>query len=106
MSRFLQLAALGLVLGAGCAAALPRPSAATAARAQGRWPETTLEQLEHGRAVFVQRCSGCHSLPLPDSRTEAQWIKVLDEMAEEAKLTPAERVLVERFVLTARTRQD
>jgi len=104
--RFIALAALGLMLGAGCAASLPCPSAATATRAQGRWPDATLDQLEEGRAVFVQRCSGCHALPLPDSRTEAQWKKVLDEMAAEAKLTADQRVLVERFVLSVRTRQD
>jgi cytochrome c5 len=102
--RFIALAALGLTL--GCAAALPRPTAATAARAQGRWPDSSLAQLEEGRAVFVQRCSGCHALPLPDSRNEAQWKKVLDEMSADAKLTASERVLVERFVLSARTRQD
>lgn len=104
--RFIALAALGLTLGAGCAASLPRPSAATAARAQGRWPDSSLAQLDQGRSVFVQRCSGCHALPLPDSRTEAEWKKVLDEMAADAKLTLDERVLVERFVLSVRTRQD
>lgn len=104
--RFVALAALGLTLGAGCAASLPRPSAATAARAQGRWPDSSLAQLEQGRSVFVQRCSGCHALPLPDTRTEAEWKKVLDEMAGDAKLTLDERVLVERFVLSVRTRQD
>ncbi len=104
--RFIAFAALGLTLGAGCAAALPHPSAASAARAQGRWPDSSLAQLEQGRSVFAQRCSGCHALPLPDSRTEAEWKKVLDEMAAEAKLTPEERVKVERFVLSARTRQD
>jgi len=104
--RFIAFAALGLTLGAGCAASLPRPSTATAARAQGRWPDSTLAQLEQGRSVFVQRCSGCHALPLPDSRTEAEWKKVLDEMGAEAKLTANERVLVERFVLSVRTRQD
>ena len=104
--RLIALAALGLTLGAGCAAALPRPSAATAARAQGRWPDSSLAQLEQGRSVFAQRCSGCHALPLPDSHTEAEWKKVLDEMAAEAKLTDGERVLVERFVLSVRTRAD
>lgn len=104
--RFIALAALGLTLGAGCAAALPRPSPATVTRAQGRWPDSSLAQLEQGRSMFVQRCSGCHALPLPDSRTEAEWKKVMDEMAAEAKLTPDERVLVERFVLSVRTRQD
>jgi cytochrome c5 len=104
--RFIALAALGLALGAGCAAALPRPTATTVARAQGRWPDSTMEQLEHGRAVFAQHCSGCHALPLPDSHSEPEWKKVLDEMAAEAKLSPDERVLVERFVLAVRTRAD
>jgi cytochrome c5 len=104
--RFIALAALGLALGAGCAAALPRPSAETVARAQGRWPDSTLEQLEHGRAVFAQRCAGCHALPLPDSKSEAEWKKVLDEMGAEAKLTSDERTLVERFILSVRTRAN
>ena len=104
--RFIALAAFGLALGAGCAAALPRPSAETAARAQGRWPDSTLEQLEQGRDVFASRCSGCHALPLPDSKSEAEWKKVLDEMAAEAKLTAGERVLVERFLFSVRTRAN
>lgn len=103
--RPLRLAALAaaLALGAGCAS-LPRASAETAVRAQARWPGVTLAQLEQGRAVYVQRCAGCHALPLPDSRTEQQWQAVLDEMGDEAKLTSAERVLVERFILSVRTR--
>ena len=53
--------------------------------------------------MYVRRCSGCHSLPMPDAKDEAQWAKVLDEMSKEAKLTANERVLVERFLLTMRT---
>ncbi|HVE85648.1 MAG TPA: hypothetical protein VND93_22495 [Myxococcales bacterium] len=103
--RLATLAAAAFILGAGCAS-LPRPTAETAARAQARWPGSSLAELEQGRAVFAQRCSGCHSLPLPDSRSEKQWKAVLDEMGEEAKLTPSERVLVERFLLSVRTRAD
>jgi len=105
LRRTLRLAALGLALGAGCAT-VPRPTAETVARAQGRWPESTLESLERGRVVYVQRCSGCHALPLPDAHSEPEWHKVMDDMADEAKLTTEERALVERFVLSVRTRTD
>lgn len=97
------LGALAFAVGAGCAA-LPTPSPADAVRAQRRWSEASVDSLARGRELYVRRCAGCHNLPLPESRSEEAWIKVMDEMAEEAKLSPDERVLVERFLLTMRDR--
>jgi len=72
--------------------------------ASQRWPGTTLGDLTHGHDVFVSRCSSCHSLPRPDVKSPEQWGAVLDEMGARAKLSAAERDLVNRYLSAASQR--
>ena len=89
--------ALGLVLGA-CGSAPHEPNGRDAQWAATRWPSATLEQLESGRRVFSARCSSCHGLPSPDSKTPDQWANVIDEMAPRAHLSPEDRDAVLRYL--------
>jgi len=49
------------------------------------------EQLLKGRDLYVQHCSGCHNLHLPNEYTAVEWQKKLDEMQEKAKITTEEK---------------
>jgi len=83
----------------GCAAALRHPTAADAQAVAARYPGTTAVDLERGRTLYVRRCAGCHTVPLPSVHTPAEWPEVLGEMAGRSRLTAQERADIERFLV-------
>lgn len=94
-TRLVLLTALGV---AACATAVVHPSARDASWASEKWPGTTVDDLEHGRTVFVSRCAGCHNLPRPDAKTADEWASVVGEMAAGARLSAADQDLVLRYL--------
>ena len=94
----LLLGAAGIL--AGCAAAVPHPDVADERRAAGRWPGTTIDDLERGRSLFVDRCAGCHDLPRPDQKSADEWPGLVADMADGARLSRADRDLVARYLST------
>lgn len=72
--------------------------------ASQRWPGTTMSDLSRGHDVFVSRCSSCHGLPRPELKSPDEWDHVLDEMAARAKLSAADRTLVNRYLSAASQR--
>jgi hypothetical protein len=83
---------------AACSPAVAHPDARDASWASEKWPGTTVDDLERGRAVFVSRCAGCHNLPLPDSKSPEEWATVVGDMATGARLSPADQDLVLRYL--------
>lgn len=100
-TRRLSWVFLGALATAACAT-LPHPTPVDADRARGLYPEASLDTLTQGRAVYVDKCAGCHSLKLPDSQPAHEWPKLLDEMQhdEEVELAAADRHLIEQFLVT------
>jgi cytochrome c5 len=86
---------------AACASTpVPMPTPQQGEAASQRWPGTTLEDLKAGRTLYVERCSGCHSLPVPDAYAADAWPKVIDEMAARAHLAGDDRTRVLRYLVT------
>ena len=98
-ARRLATLALAAGLGVSCAAALRHASPEDAAHLAPQWPGTTVEDLERGRRLYVRRCSGCHTLFLPAAYPKEAWPGLVDAMAEKARLRPAEREDVVRFLV-------
>ena len=61
----------------------------------------TVAELEHGRTLLVQRCGGCHRVPVPADHSAREWPVKLDEMASRAGLDVRghERTLLERYLV-------
>jgi hypothetical protein len=91
--------AAGLV---GCSAALPHPTAQDAVAASTHWPGTSVGDLERSRALYVRRCSGCHTLVLPQAYPAAAWPALVDAMSERSRLTPEQSSELKRLLLTLR----
>lgn len=109
MSRTLLAPALlvaSLVVSMACAAALHHPSAPHVAAVAERWPETTLEDLKRGRSLYVRRCSGCHTLVLPETHSPADWPDYVDGMAAKARLRGGEREDIVRFLVAMAAEGD
>jgi hypothetical protein len=83
-----------------CAGGVPSPTVLDARWAQQRWPDATLRTLARGRALYVDKCSGCHSLYAPSDVTAARWPVALDAMAPRANLRPDEHDLILRYLLS------
>ncbi len=98
------VAGLAALVVSGCVAPLAHATPDDAVRAESRWPGTTVDSLEAGRRLMTFRCTGCHGMKLPQKFPAEKWPKLLVDMQKEAKLTPAEKDLIERFILTIATR--
>jgi mono/diheme cytochrome c family protein len=62
-----------------------------------------ITQLEAGRAIYVTRCTHCHSVKPVYAYEAEQWIKsIMPRMAKRAKLNAVETDNVLAYVLTAR----
>jgi hypothetical protein len=93
-----------LLLLAACGAALVHPGPADAALAAGRWPGTTVPDLERARELYVARCSRCHALHVPEQYPAAAWPQLIARMAPKAKLSVEERSEITRFLVTTSAR--
>ncbi len=90
-----------VILGlAACAAALRHPTSQDALAASAEWPGTRVGDLARGRAIYVRRCSGCHTLVLPAAHHADEWPALVGVMAGKARLTPEQQTDVTRFLVT------
>jgi hypothetical protein len=58
----------------------------------------TLQQLQQGRALYVDNCGKCHGFYNPDGFSSSQWNSVLSSMAPKTSLSSGEIVLVMKYV--------
>ncbi len=83
-----------------CAGTIPEPADPHLAIATHRWPGIGMHDLASGRRLYVMKCSGCHSLHAPDTRSAEQWEKAVPEMIARARLTNEEAILIVRYLVT------
>jgi hypothetical protein len=58
----------------------------------------TLQELQQGRALYVDNCGKCHGFYNPDGFSSSQWSSVLSSMAPKTSMTSGEIVLVTKYV--------
>ncbi|HEX2963199.1 MAG TPA: hypothetical protein VHO43_15480 [Ignavibacteriales bacterium] len=95
--------ALFLLLGlfiASCASSLPEPSVQQVQWASARWPGIGAGELSESRQMYIEKCSGCHSLKVPSDYTEEEWEPVFKKMSRKAKLTDAENEKIWKYIST------
>jgi len=95
---------IGILLGCASYLVQPTPEDVQWAMAQGH--ETTLQELQQGRTLYVQKCAGCHNLHRPDEYAPEEWDVQLDEMTQEEDvvLSPEQRELIGRYLMVASAR--
>jgi hypothetical protein len=97
----MRVSSLVVAVGLGaCSPALPPATEADVTIAAERWPGATLAGLERGRALYVDRCRGCHALKLPDDIAHDRWPAEIAEMRNEhgVELTDREADSIERYL--------
>lgn len=104
MKTWLKIAVAAAVLAFGaCATAIPHLSQQQVSLAQEKWPGVEAASLEHGRSLYVTRCSACHEAPRP---ADLQATALIGEMADRAHLSPEEQQLVIQFVEASKLSQQ
>ena len=78
-----------------CAPSLPVASALDAARAA-----SSVEQLNAGRALYVAKCTGCHSAHPPAQFAATEWPAHVADMSADAKLTHEDEAVITRYLVT------
>ena len=84
---------------AGCGGRLPAPTTADATRAQETWKDATVAELEHGRHLYVERCSACHALYEPVRFPASRWPSLVDRMSARARLVSTDGQAVTRYLV-------
>jgi hypothetical protein len=65
----------------------------------------SLQDLTKGRTLYVDNCSDCHNLYLPEKRTKEKWNSVFPKMQKKAHVNDADMELIKSYIL-ARCKPD
>ena len=94
-----------------CSAKLVTPTQTDADRVAQRMPGTTLADLQEGKTLYQSKCSQCHTLKKPSSKTESEWQQIIPIMAKRAEkahkdlITGNDQVQIMKY-LTAYAKQS
>ena len=98
------------VLSACTAVKLAIPSQEDANRGSQLFAGFGLTELNQGKALFETKCTVCHGLKDPTSKTPEKWKNLVDEMTKKANkkagkvvITAQEQDLIGKYVLTMHT---
>ncbi len=95
MKKFLVLLVFLLV---SCVSSIPIISETDVTRAQMQWSGVTREQLCSDRELYILKCSGCHSLHIPNQYSTGKWNSILPVMNIKSKLSIAEGERIKRYL--------
>jgi cytochrome c5 len=83
-----------------CTASMLAPTVVDEGYAKQKWEDATMEQLNEGYHLYVNKCAGCHHLHNPKDYTEEKWRKEMPEMGKRAYLSLADQDKILRYILT------
>ena len=103
MKARVMVALLAAGISACGASAVPEPTAADAQRGSSHFPDLTLSELSHGRALYVSRCGSCHALKRPSELRPERWQAEVDDMRANngVKLSDADARAIVRYLTVA-----
>ncbi len=93
-----------LIVTAGCATTIIQPTQEDLRWAQSHWPAVTLQDLQDGRSLYVQKCASCHHLRQPAKYEPERWPQLVAKMRPNAKIDEAQAELLVRYLSTASER--
>lgn len=70
--------------------------------ANTRWAGTMPHEITQGQEIYVTKCSTCHMAYDIMEFSEKKWIREIDHMSPKANLTPEEKLLLSKHILSFR----
>jgi len=58
----------------------------------------SLEKLQQGRQLYINKCAGCHNLYLPSGYTSKEWAPIMDKMQSPGKIDDVEKELIMNYL--------
>ena len=101
---------VGLLLDlVGCGARVQMPFATQPDVDRARQAELaslslTLSDLEDGRALYMSRCTACHSPVDVYSYSPEEWVVKVAEMTKESRVTAEDAKLIETYIVVMASR--
>jgi len=65
---------------------------------------TTLDNLMIGRNLYIEHCSSCHNLRLPQKYTATMWKENINKMQVKAKIDDEQKEIILKY-LTAKCKE-
>lgn len=62
---------------------------------------TSLEALNRGRQLYLQRCSECHHLKKPMFLRPNEWPDMVSKMSKDGEIMPEEQLLITQYLVGA-----
>jgi glutaredoxin len=73
---------------------------------QAQYKDVTLDKLKEGHAIYTQgACTNCHGAKNIYDLAEVQWKSILDDMAQKAEISDAQKDAVYKYVLSIKAMQ-
>jgi cytochrome c553 len=94
-----QLALMSMVVALATSSACARRSPPQVTAVDAERGNVEIAELQQGRKLLLGKCAGCHKTPMPTDHTAAQWPKLIDEMADKAKLDATQRGLITKYLI-------
>jgi len=60
----------------------------------------SLEVLNEGRELYIDRCGKCHDLYQTSEYTKEKWAKIMNKMQKPAKITDEQKELIIKYINT------
>ncbi len=90
---FIPAVVIATLIFSACSTALYLPSDMDAKASM-----IPLDSLMKGRKLYINKCSSCHNLYLPEKYTTAGWDTLLPRMQERAKISNSEINIIKKYL--------
>ncbi len=105
MKKLSIITLLALTIVACSPKVLTTPSQADVDRVSAMYPTYTLAELNEGKALYLAKCSTCHGIKNPQSKTAEQWKSIVPKMTKKANkkevnIDPKTQEAILKFVTT------
>ena len=87
-----------IILGAGCTKNGGDTSSLYVPTSSDVTSTATLEELQQGRALYIDNCNACHGYYNPDNYSPSQWRNILGNMAPRTSMSSPEVNLVTKYL--------
>jgi hypothetical protein len=82
----------------GCKKSSPDTGSLYVPTAADTTTKATLQELQEGRALYINNCGNCHQLYSPDNYSATQWRSILSSMAPRTNLSTSDELLVDKYL--------
>jgi mono/diheme cytochrome c family protein len=72
---------------------------------KAKFPDATAQTLSEGYSIYTGACTNCHGQKNIFKRSEASWMHEIDDMSPKAKLTPAQKDALTKYILAMKATQ-